>query len=728
MAGNVRFDLRLDPPDNGGPAQGVGATAVPPLAGQPAQANVVGAPAPPRLPYAPDPGTYTQLWMSQSSTTTGAEMVADVDSYLSVFAVNAPAYSTIQMSVLASSEFMAFLTVVSGDMVTVVQSLGRFSGGLGRQLLSHNRVFGLIGEKVGGELPPKVMAPMAGITPWLQIMEVALPTDAELEALAGSDQKTIVQAVAMEDDEDGAEQPAADTASVQKLGYIPREWAAYFLEPISPWQALQRIRALIATLSPTHRPGFDYLLTWGKAACVRTADTAEGSVLRARWQNPHPERQVVAWMQRHTRMTNAIPLDPVQPGVSSAGLDPQQCFDKAMETVAALKASPENKKYSGSELQRLRAGCSLTVGEMRTSLPAIHSRLLTEGRTRRGTEAVLAQMLKPDDSDDPGLIYISPELIADIKDCKYGLGWDTSYRHCHRGLSPFSVPHMSLKHQQERQVVTDRLSKASSTTTEDVERAESSPSPAPRDYHGLLQLLSNYIRLLKAVVGARSKHTKEVVAIRSTLRRRMDLFMCIGPKEIVFLLWAIFLDSREFFAHQIEDTDDLPESSLRYTTSFLGVGRISTDLLGVPLNQFLVASNPPSSGRGGGGGSGTGENSRSDKMFREAPHVPQVNKDIPDEISTLTMPLLERFPKATMASLMAHSDLKYDDIRVGNKGACLNLNLLGICSDSGCQYRHSKSNPTAERVTAVSEKLAPAIAKYMTDGGPSGKRKRGPGS
>jgi hypothetical protein len=109
--------------------------------------------------------------------------------------------------------------------------------------------------------------------------------------------------------------------------------------------------------------------------------------------------------------------------------------------------------------------------------------------------------------------------------------------------------------------------------------------------------------------------------------------------------------------------------------------------------------------------------------------VPPVNRDIPDEISTLTMPLLERFPKATMASLMAHSDLKYDDIRVGNKGACLNLNLLGICSDSGCQYRHSKSNPSAERVAAVSEKLAPAIEKYMANGGPTArKRKRGPGS
>jgi hypothetical protein len=58
-------------------------------------------------------------------------------------------------------------------------------------------------------------------------------------------------------------------------------------------------------------------------------------------------------MQRHTQLTNAIPMEAVQPGTAGAGLDPQQCFDKAMETVAALKASPENKKYSGSELQRL---------------------------------------------------------------------------------------------------------------------------------------------------------------------------------------------------------------------------------------------------------------------------------------------------------------------------------------------------------------------------------------
>jgi hypothetical protein len=118
MVGRVHFDLRLDPPDNGGPAPRAG-VAEPPLA-QPQPADMGGAPAPPRLPYTPNPGTYTQLWMSQSLTTSSTDMVEDVESYVSLFAVNTPDYPAIQMSVLPSSEFMAFLTVLSGDKVTVV--------------------------------------------------------------------------------------------------------------------------------------------------------------------------------------------------------------------------------------------------------------------------------------------------------------------------------------------------------------------------------------------------------------------------------------------------------------------------------------------------------------------------------------------------------------------------------------------------------------------------------
>jgi hypothetical protein len=69
-------------------------------------------------------------------------------------------------------------------------------------------------------------------------------------------------------------------------------------------------------------------------------------------------------------------------------LDPQECFNKALETMAALKPSQEAKKYSQAELQRLRAACSLTVAGMEAGLPNLHAKILEEGRTTKGIKVV----------------------------------------------------------------------------------------------------------------------------------------------------------------------------------------------------------------------------------------------------------------------------------------------------------------------------------------------------
>jgi hypothetical protein len=252
---------------------------------------------------------------------------------------------------------------------------------------------------------------------------------------------------------------------------------------------------------------------------------------------------MIAWMQWRTGYLNGVPSAGLT-GIAGITLDPQECFNKALETVAALRPTSETaatRRYTPAEMQRLWAACSLTVPEMETSLPAFHEQLLTEGRTKKGTEAVLAQALCPcDDTDDPGLVYVSPKLVSDIKDGKYGFGWDTSYRNCHQGISLFAVPHMSMRHQQERAAYQDQLQRASTTTLGDIEKGESSPSPVPQDTHGTLQRLSNYIRLLMVTVGPQSAHTRKVVAIRRKLRTKVGLFINVGPREITYLLWAIF--------------------------------------------------------------------------------------------------------------------------------------------------------------------------------------------
>ena len=71
---------------------------------------------------------------------------------------------------------------------------------------------------------------------------------------------------------------------------------------------------------------------------------------------------------------------------------------------------------------------------------------------------------------------------------------------------------------------------------------------------------------------------------------------------------------------------------------------------------------------------------------------------------------MTEFLQTTAEPLMNHANLRCNEIRVREKGACLNYNLLDICNEANCSYRHTKSNPTAEIIKAVKAKIEPAIA------------------
>mgnify|MGYP000226091380 CR=1 FL=1 len=204
-----------------------------------------------------------------------------------------------------------------------------------------------------------VMVPSNGQVPWLKIQEQPEPTPDKLEALATSNSATIPKPTEREDD---VTDP--NVVSVQNLGYVPRAWAAYFLAPLSPWQAQGTLRKLLATLPPPQRKGFDFLKTWLNVACTHDP-ASKDSVLRARWQNPHTNRRVIEWMQRRTQYINVMPDPALAGGIGGQTLNPQECFNRALDTVAALRPPAELasiKKYTTAEMQRLRAACSLSVG------------------------------------------------------------------------------------------------------------------------------------------------------------------------------------------------------------------------------------------------------------------------------------------------------------------------------------------------------------------------------
>ena len=63
-------------------------------------------------------------------------------------------------------------------------------------------------------------------------------------------------------------------------------------------------------------------------------------------------------------------------------------------------------------------------------------------------EAVLQNyLLLTEEELDPVKIYVSPELVRDVKELRYGYDNDLSYENCHRGISPFCVMAVTVEHQ-----------------------------------------------------------------------------------------------------------------------------------------------------------------------------------------------------------------------------------------------------------------------------------------
>jgi hypothetical protein len=90
----------------------------------------------------------------------------------------------------------------------------------------------------------------------------------------------------------------------------------------------------------------------------------------------------------------------------------------------------------------------------------------------------------------------------------------------------------------------------------------------------------------------------------NTLLRRVDIFSTIKPRQILYLLWQIFLDARYFFSLSVEDDEDLPDSTLNVAAQMLERGSIAMDIVGVPEEELLGLASPGMRSEGYSGPSG----------------------------------------------------------------------------------------------------------------------------
>jgi hypothetical protein len=314
------------------------------------------APQAPRLPYAADAGSYTKIWKEQNIGITLDATKAEISEFLANYeGATRPDYAIIEDAILSSCRNLSFLTIMKDHRVCLLlHSIRKYSSGLGKPTPARRRIFGLIGEKIGTELPPAVMAPSVGLKDWIKTQDLYEPTDDYIQGLKDGTKMILPVPPAPLDDD-------AERVSAMTIRYIPRVWAPYFLKETSPYEAWRMSQRLLDQLPSADRPAFDYLEGWLKIACTG----ADKSQLCAAWQGPYMDREQRKWMQNHTASLNAVQSMLHQSAALPPGggptLSANEIFLKTLETVQTLKPPTENKKYPPLERQRLRACCNLSV-------------------------------------------------------------------------------------------------------------------------------------------------------------------------------------------------------------------------------------------------------------------------------------------------------------------------------------------------------------------------------
>jgi hypothetical protein len=195
-------------------------------------------PLPPPLPYARDPGYYTELWTRQTRSTAGIEMEEQINSWLNQYSNVPTDYGILVSGITSTADWIGFPTVVKGNVILLVYSLGQFRTGLGTASPGNGRTFGLVGECVGMGPAPIIMVPSTGgLAAWVRPIELHEPSEAELETLKGSAERRTMDKPTIQGDATKDEDPNHPFLEVTNLCFIPKAWAAYFLDQCSPYEA-----------------------------------------------------------------------------------------------------------------------------------------------------------------------------------------------------------------------------------------------------------------------------------------------------------------------------------------------------------------------------------------------------------------------------------------------------------------------------------------------------------
>jgi hypothetical protein len=388
-----------------------------------------------------------------------------------------------------------------------------------------------------------------------------------------------------------------------------------------------------------------------------------------------------------------------------------------------LSSGAAAKQFSELEHSKIRAMASLTEAQYDNMRPPIYSMMLAEGRTMAKVDTLLHQFMAPDpDSEVPVHVFVSQDMVRDVKDLRFGWNGDLSFETCHRGISPFAVVAVNQENASHRRRAQERARRATHLTPSDVESLETRPGVCPHSYDGLIRLLSAYLRFLFILCGARCNHYLEVVTIRKALCNKMAIYESISPAEVAQIVWSIFMDARNFYGSAT--VDPLPTSNLVMLRMYLETGSIKTSI-NCPVDRLLGLNTGTATVTGTTGSLASAMSSMSgSSAFSAASSAggssSKINAHHHADLKRVTADLVRRHPTVKFTEVMSapQERLTYPEVKLGGAGSCLDMHYFGRCKNEGCHYKHGVIGAASSaKVAGVLPRLELALAAYSAANG-----------
>ena len=348
---------------------------------------------------------------------------------------------------------------------------------------------------------------------------------------------------------------AGDDIELMDVCMIPLMWVPYFVGGGTPKATLDKIGLMIASIAPVDRALHEGIAQWGRYACVAAgpfgAEVNNSSVGNSWRDFPISGVDYNLWAEARFQAVYRI-AGPPPPPPAMAAASGDQHLRMAEAIVVGMKgatAAEKDKKEKSAvhEKVKILAACGLHEGEW-DLVPPIYDKITEDGRTRSAVRAAMELEYRSMTmaSEFPACVFLSTQLVTDVKELKFGWQGSTSFESCHRGISPFSVPSSSLEVHQRLRALEEDTELATTTTLAEIRATRTRPPTCPGDYYSLLQMLCSYIKLLMMMFGTACEHMTSATTIYFLLQERMSTFQMMTKEQVAHLLWAIFIDSRAF--------------------------------------------------------------------------------------------------------------------------------------------------------------------------------------